>query len=43
MCIRDRYCVVNNTYEPQDITVYTGDGSSFTLHMDANESKWYNL
>ena len=20
-----------------------GDGSSFTLHMDANEIKWYNL
>lgn len=38
-----KYCVVNNTYEPQDTTVYTGDGSSFTLHMDANEIKWYNL
>ena len=38
-----KYCVVNNTYEPQDTTVYTGDGSSFDLHMDANEIKWYNL
>ena len=33
MCIRDRYCVVNNTYEPQDTTVYTTDGSSFALHL----------
>ena len=38
-----KYCVVNNTYEPQDTTVYSGDGSSFTLHMDANEIKRYNL
>ena len=27
-----KYCVVNNTYEPQDTTVYTGDGSCFDLH-----------
>ncbi|MCD8157150.1 MAG: 1,3-beta-galactosyl-N-acetylhexosamine phosphorylase, partial [Clostridiales bacterium] len=24
-----KYCVVNNTYEPQDTTVYRGDGSSY--------------
>ena len=29
-----KYCVVNNTYEPQDTTVYTTDGSSFALHLD---------
>lgn len=38
-----KYCVVNNTYEPQDTTVYTGNGSSFTLHLDANEIKWYSI
>lgn len=38
-----KYCVVNNTYEPQDTTVYRGDGSSFDLHMDANEIKWYEI
>ena len=38
-----KYCVVNNTYEPQDTTVYTTDGSSFALHLDANEIKWYEL
>ena len=37
-----KYCVVNNTYVPQDTIVYT-DSGSFELHMDANEIKWYNL
>ena len=37
-----KYCVVNNTYVPQDTTVYTDKGS-FDLHLDANEIKWYNL
>ena len=31
-----KYCVVNNTYEPQDTTVYRGDGTSFDVHMEAN-------
>lgn len=38
-----KYCVVNNTYEPQDTTVYIGDGTSFDLHLDANEIKWYQI
>ena len=38
-----KYCVVNNTYEPQDTTVYTGDGSCFDLHLDTNEIKWYSI
>ena len=38
-----KYCVVNNTYEPQDTTVYTTDGSNFALHLDANEIKWYEI
>ena len=37
-----KYCVVNNTYVPQDTTVYTDNGS-FDLHLDANEIRWYNL
>ena len=36
-----KYCVVNNTYEPQDTVVYRGDGSSFQLYLEANEIKWY--
>ena len=38
-----KYCVVNNTYEPQDTTVYVGDGSCFDLHLEANEIKWYQI
>ena len=36
-----KFCVVNNTYEPQSTTVYRGDGSSFDLNMEANEIRWY--
>ena len=38
-----KYCVVNNTYDPQDTTVYTTDGNSFDLHLDANEIRWYEI
>ncbi len=38
-----KYCVVNNTYEPQQTTVYRGDGSSFELSLDANEIHWYEI
>ena len=36
-----KFCVVNNTYEPQNTVIYRGDGSSFALKMEANEIKWY--
>ena len=32
-----KFCVVNNTYEPQSTTVFRGDGSSFQLDLAANE------
>ena len=38
-----KYCIVNNTYEPQDTTVYKGDGTSFDLHMEANEIIWKEI
>ncbi len=38
-----KYCVVNNTYEPQDTVIYRGDGSCFELHLDANEIRWYTI
>ena len=38
-----KYCVVNNTYEPQTTTVFRGDGSSFDLALDANEIRWYEI
>ncbi len=37
-----KYCVVNNTYVPQDTTVYTEDGS-FRLRLEANEIRWYEI
>ena len=38
-----KYCVVNNTYEPQSTTVYKGDGTSFDLNMEANQNIWYEI
>ena len=38
-----KYCVVNNTYEPQSTTVYKGDGTSFDLNMEANQIIWYEI
>ena len=38
-----KYCVVNNTYEPQSTVVYKGDGSSFALDLAANEIRWYEI
>ena len=38
-----KYCVVNNTYEPQETTVYKGDGTSFVLRLEANEIIWYTI
>ena len=41
--VNKKYCVVNNTYEPQSTPVYRGDGTSFKLDLEANEIKWYNI
>ena len=38
-----KFCVVNNTYEPQSTTVYRGDGSSFHLDLDSHEIRWYKI
>ncbi|MEF9946010.1 MAG: 1,3-beta-galactosyl-N-acetylhexosamine phosphorylase [Lachnospiraceae bacterium] len=38
-----KYCVVNNTYEPQTTTVYRGDGSSFHVALEANDILWYEI
>lgn len=38
-----KYCVVNNTYEPQSTCIYKGDGSSFRLNLGANEIKWFEI
>lgn len=38
-----KYCVVNNTYEPQSATVYKGDGTHFCLDLEANQIVWYEI
>ena len=38
-----KYCVVNNTYEQQDTTVFTENGNSFELSLSPNEIKWFSL
>ena len=38
-----KYCVVNNTYEPQETVIYRGDKSSFELKLEANEIRWYQI
>lgn len=38
-----KYCVVNNTYEPQSTRVYRGDGSWFELDLEANQILWYEI
>ncbi len=38
-----KYCVVNNTYEPQQTTIYRGDGESFELALAANEIRWFEI
>lgn len=41
--VNHKYCVVNNTYEPQTSTVYIGDGTSFQVSLAPNEIRWMNL
>ncbi|MDO4312315.1 MAG: 1,3-beta-galactosyl-N-acetylhexosamine phosphorylase [Eubacteriales bacterium] len=38
-----KYCVVNNTYEPQETRVYRGDGTGFNVQLAANEILWYEI
>lgn len=38
-----KYCVVNNTYEPQQTRIYKGDGTSAPLELDGNEIIWYEI
>ena len=38
-----KFCVVNNTYEPQETVVYKGDGNSFSVDLQANQIIWYEI
>lgn len=39
----NKYCVVNNTDEPQQTTIYRGDGISFELALEPNQIIWYEI
>ena len=39
----NKYWVVNNTDEPQQTTIYRGDGSSFELALEPNQIIWYEI
>lgn len=39
----NKYCVANNTDEPQQTTIYRGDGSSFELALEPNQIIWYEI
>ena len=39
----NKYCVVNNTDEPQQTTIYREDGSSFELALEPNQIIWYEI
>ncbi|MDO5424663.1 MAG: 1,3-beta-galactosyl-N-acetylhexosamine phosphorylase [Eubacteriales bacterium] len=36
-----KYCIVNNTYEPQETTVYDGQGNGRSLSLKANDILWF--
>ena len=38
-----KFCVVNNTYEPQETVVYKEKGESFPLQLKENEIIWYQM
>ncbi len=38
-----KFCVVNNTYQPQSTTVWKEAGEGFPLDLAANEIKWFEI
>ena len=38
-----KFCVVNNTYEPQDTVIYISEKEFFPLFLKSNEIRWYEL
>lgn len=39
----NKYCVVNNTYQPQTTTVYIDPNTSFTCELKESEIKWFDI
>lgn len=38
----NKYCIVNNTYEPQDTVIYDGNGKARKMHLEANDIFWFD-
>ncbi len=38
-----KYCVVNNTFEPQTTVVYDGQGQGTSMTLAANEIRWFEV
>lgn len=38
-----KFCVVNNTYEPQETVVYKADKAGFPVSLKANQIIWYEI
>ena len=38
-----KYCIVNNTYEPQDTVIYDGNGQACSMQLKANDILWFSF
>ncbi|MDR1547518.1 MAG: 1,3-beta-galactosyl-N-acetylhexosamine phosphorylase [Hungatella sp.] len=38
-----KYCIVNNTYEPQETMIYDGNGKEYSMQLKANDILWFSF
>lgn len=38
-----KYCIVNNTYKPQDTVIYDGNGQACSMQLKANDILWFSF
>jgi len=38
-----KYCIVNNTYEPQETVIYDGNGQACSMQLKANDILWFSF
>jgi len=38
-----KYCIVNNTYEPQETVIYDGKGQARSMQLKANDILWFSF
>ena len=38
-----KYCIVNNTYEPQETVIYDGNGNECSMQLKANDILWFSF